>query len=435
MASCPPCFAQGRERGAHRSDHPYRVIRDDFELLRSGWTARDELELADVLEEAGPSRWPEEAAARLKRTATQCRSHFEDVYVDNPPPGMPARAPSPETLYRPTPLTFRTGLSDPPRPAPSTAHQRDLAGYCAARGDFAVEMMQQAERDVASLADVCVDRDDADNGDDNDDNDDNDDDDDSLERALALAVVQVYNDKLRERARRKRVIIEHGLIHMHRHLAARFRYDATLTHRVCEKLSPLAQIANFDEYNALLEALHGHVELRRRISQLQKYRHLGLRTFPAAKLYGRHAQQRDKRLKQLKQFAANLNSQPQEQLVTLALDPAAAAAAASADGPASAATAALVVPQTSARRAAPPLDIVGLPGYDKLDAAEKQLCSVSRLVPESYLDFKRILVNECRQRQGIRLAQARTLIKIDVNKTRKIFDFLLDEKLIYPPAS
>jgi transcriptional adapter 2-alpha len=62
------------------------------------------------------------------------------------------------------------------------------------------------------------------------------------------------------------------------------------------------------------------------------------------------------------------------------------------------------------------------------------LCSVSRLVPESYMEFRNILIAECRNRKGIRLAQARTLIKIDVNKTRKIFDFLLEEKLIYFPA-
>lgn len=56
-----------------------------------------------------------------------------------------------------------------------------------------------------------------------------------------------------------------------------------------------------------------------------------------------------------------------------------------------------------------------------------QLCQVVRLVPGAYLEYKQALLNECRRQGGLRLAQARALIKIDVNKTRKIYDFLIKE--------
>ena len=59
-----------------------------------------------------------------------------------------------------------------------------------------------------------------------------------------------------------------------------------------------------------------------------------------------------------------------------------------------------------------------------------QLCSGVRLVPESYNEFKKILISECRKFGTLKLAQARTLIKIDVNKTRKIYDFLVTEGFI-----
>jgi len=39
-------------------------------------------------------------------------------------------------------------------------------------------------------------------------------------------------------------------------------------------------------------------------------------------------------------------------------------------------------------------------------------------------------VNECSKLGHLRLAQARALIKIDVNKTRKIYDFLISERVI-----
>lgn len=59
-----------------------------------------------------------------------------------------------------------------------------------------------------------------------------------------------------------------------------------------------------------------------------------------------------------------------------------------------------------------------------------QLCSVARLMPNAYLDFKTILINDCRREGFLRLARARNLIKIDVNKTRKIYDFLLKHGVI-----
>ncbi len=56
-----------------------------------------------------------------------------------------------------------------------------------------------------------------------------------------------------------------------------------------------------------------------------------------------------------------------------------------------------------------------------------QMCSSARIFPESYLEFKRILIHECNKQGYLKLMQARNLVKIDVNKTRKVFDFLLQE--------
>ena len=56
-----------------------------------------------------------------------------------------------------------------------------------------------------------------------------------------------------------------------------------------------------------------------------------------------------------------------------------------------------------------------------------QLCSSARLVPESYLEFKRMLIHECNKQGYLKLMHARNIVKIDVNKTRKVYDFLLQE--------
>ena len=74
------------------------------------------------------------------------------------------------------------------------------------------------------------------------------------------------------------------------------------------------------------------------------------------------------------------------------------------------------------RRTCAPLDIVGLPKYDQLSKEERQICSEIRVVPQVYLQIKQIMVQECLKQDGLRLADIRPLVKIDVNKTRKLFD-------------
>ncbi len=53
-----------------------------------------------------------------------------------------------------------------------------------------------------------------------------------------------------------------------------------------------------------------------------------------------------------------------------------------------------------------------------------------RFQPEAYLQFKRILLSEFRKAGALTLAEARKLLRIDVNKTRKVYDFLKGTGLI-----
>lgn len=74
-----------------------------------------------------------------------------------------------------------------------------------------------------------------------------------------------------------------------------------------------------------------------------------------------------------------------------------------------------------------------MPGFAKLNEDERQLCSVVRIVPQAYFDYKNILVTENSKIGHLRLADARRLIKIDVNKTRQIYDFLIEQGYINKP--
>ena len=83
------------------------------------------------------------------------------------------------------------------------------------------------------------------------------------------------------------------------------------------------------------------------------------------------------------------------------------------------------------RRTYAPLDIVGLPKYDQLSKEERQICSDIRVVPQIYLQIKQVMVQECLKQDGLRLADIRPLVKIDVNKTRKLYDYFLEKEIIY----
>lgn len=80
-----------------------------------------------------------------------------------------------------------------------------------------------------------------------------------------------------------------------------------------------------------------------------------------------------------------------------------------------------------------PIEIEGMPGYEKLEEKEMQLCRNARLVPLTYLELRDILIAENKKLGYLKLQTARRLLKIDVNKTRKLYDFLAQEGYITKP--
>jgi transcriptional adapter 2-alpha len=70
-----------------------------------------------------------------------------------------------------------------------------------------------------------------------------------------------------------------------------------------------------------------------------------------------------------------------------------------------------------------------------LSAEEQDLCSTLRILPKPYLVIKETILNEYTRRGSLRRRQARELIKIDVNKTSRIYDFFLSMGWIRQPNS
>ena len=72
-----------------------------------------------------------------------------------------------------------------------------------------------------------------------------------------------------------------------------------------------------------------------------------------------------------------------------------------------------------------PLNLANSPSLHLLTPAEQMLCSQLRIMPKPYLAMKETLVREYARRGGqLRRREARELLKIDVNKTSRVWDFL-----------
>lgn len=82
---------------------------------------------------------------------------------------------------------------------------------------------------------------------------------------------------------------------------------------------------------------------------------------------------------------------------------------------------------------AAPLNLANSPSLHLLTPAEQMLCSTLRIMPKPYLVIKETLVREYAKRGGkLRRREARDLVKIDVNKTSRVWDFLHQAGFLKP---
>jgi transcriptional adapter 2-alpha len=170
------------------------------------------------------------------------------------------------------------------------------------------------------------------------------------------------------------------------------------------------------DFDYVLEGLQHEMSLRQQILHLQEYRQNGLTKFLSTAFYSKLRQQREKHLREVSGDTV-LDWTQSRRSVSYVQDKATGK----------------IVPTTN-RRSALPLDIVGMPGYERLTAEERELCSEVRVFPEMFLEIRQIMVSECQKNNGLRLADARPVVKIDVNKTRKLYDYFVETGDIFKPA-
>lgn len=395
---CCQCFASGKEKDGHKNDHKYAVRRNDFPLFENcNWSAKEECKLLSALSTYGYGNWEEISKSVHTRSKLECQEHYKKYYIEKVQYNELKLIPETEhsLFVKPlTPYLYNTELStNPPR---NNESDQLLAGYNAYRSEFEMSYDQNAES-IFNIEDTYSD------------------DDDECMEALKVSLVCALNTRLRERQRRYKIIQNHGLIMPNRLLSWLKRFDATLSRAKSEKLLPFMQFMTGMQFDAFMESLNLEEELLNKIVRLCEYRRNGMRTMHSARLYMQLKKDNDMACKEQKYatyiMMRKFDSQsPVKHRLCFG----------NAMG-------------KRYRKASLPLDIVDLPGFHLLSESEKTLCSNIRLIPRNYLEIKKILISENNKLGFLRLLDARKIVKIDVNKTRKIYDYLLAEGFISKP--
>ncbi|KAH9858910.1 hypothetical protein C2E23DRAFT_768628 [Lenzites betulinus] len=245
----------------------------------------------------------------------------------------------------------------------------------------------------------------------------------SLEFKLSL--LESYYQRVDKRQEAKSIMFDRGLLSYKQMQAAekkRPKEEKDILHR----LRPFARLQtaeDFEEFQA--DILYEHM-LRKRIQELQHYRRMGLRTpadiekyeFDVAKRASTKANLSRDYYVDRRVAGARASSGPDPRRGSMDVDdreatPKLGPSGASGTGP-------------PARKMPAPLNLANSPALHLLTPEEQTLCSQLRILPKPYLVIKETLVREYARRGGkLRRREARDLVKIDVNKTSRVWDFLV----------
>ena len=212
------------------------------------------------------------------------------------------------------------------------------------------------------------------------------------ERAAKLRLIEIYNRRLDERARRYNFSRSRGLVNVKRQSAID-RRRAPSERELVGRMRVVARYLPQPQWEALAEGVAAEGRLRARIAQLQQYRAMGMRTFEEVERYEAiEAKKKKEVLPAVQSGKSRLQRIPvdepamEAELGALGMVHAAAGVHAQhstvaegrgADGL-----------QAWRTRRGVILDIAALPDIEPLNASERNLCAHQRYLPAQYLAVK-----------------------------------------------
>ncbi|KAJ7470510.1 hypothetical protein FB451DRAFT_1253941 [Mycena latifolia] len=246
--------------------------------------------------------------------------------------------------------------------------------------------------------------------------------------AFKLALLEMYAQRVEKRLESKAFMFDRGLLEYKKMQAAekkRPKEEKDIIHR----LRPFARLQTSEDYESFSADILYEAMLRKKIQDLQQYRRLGLSTAADIDKYLNDVAKRTQIKNNPREYyatekqnrAAGRHSSGPDRSSLAPFD---SESRKSHDRETTPRLADVVSGPANARKRAP-LNLANSPSLHLLTPAEQTLCSQLRILPKPYLVVKETLVREYARRGGkLRRREARDLVKIDVNKTSRVWDFL-----------
>ncbi|EMD33782.1 hypothetical protein CERSUDRAFT_142113 [Gelatoporia subvermispora B] len=251
--------------------------------------------------------------------------------------------------------------------------------------------------------------------------------------AFKLTLLEMYNQRVEKRREARAIMFDRGLLNYKQMQAAekkRPKEEKDIVHR----LRPFAKLQTAEDFEVFAADILYESVLRKRIQELQHYRRMGLTTAADIEKYEADVAKRTQakanltrdyyssdrlqsRVGSARQSLVpdqrRLHDDGRKSIERDATPKPGAATPASGTGP-------------PGRKMPAPLNLANSPSLHLLTPEEQTLCSQLRILPKPYLVIKETLVREYARRGGkLRRREARDLVKIDVNKTSRVWDFLV----------
>ncbi|XP_018496809.1 transcriptional adapter 2-beta [Galendromus occidentalis] len=290
---CGECFCMHAEPGKHKKTHPYDIWNEaSFKLFtcpeEDQWFCIDEHRLMQAMERYGHGNWPDVAAMVPGKTAKQVEEHYNDFYVDGNIGNV-----SWKTGGYCSERAIVRDVGIPECSPKQTARNIQLLtnlevaemNYMPSRDEFYKEYDNEAEEEISQL--VFQDGED------------------DLDRRMKLALIDGCQRRLQERARRKNVASEFGLLHVFlKHRDAYPGCEGVRLHKgetrfrteICSNLKLFLQYMTFDELISFLQNLTSQIELKARIRDLCRARKHGVTRLDAMPHFEIARQHREKHL-------------------------------------------------------------------------------------------------------------------------------------------
>lgn len=222
-----------------------------------------------------------------------------------------------------------------------------------------------------------------------------------------LTLLEMYFQRVEKRLESKAFMFDRGLLE-YKKMQANEKKRPKEEREFLHRLRPFARLQTAADYEAFSTDMLYEALLRKRIQELQQYRRLGLCTAADIEKYDADLTKRTQ-TKASHSYSSDRRHLDDKK----SREPTPRLPVASGSGP-------------PGRKPPAPLNLANSPCLHLLTTAEQALCSQLRIQPKAYLVVKEILVREYARRGGkLRRREARDLVKIDVNKTSRVWDFLV----------